>query len=193
MKYTLLLLTLCSMTTLSAQNELPLREIPPAPADYRAGNVLARMVEGLGYRYYWATEGLREEDLAYKPSPDARTTDETLNHILGLSATIMRNTLEMEVDRMDYEALSFAEKRKMTLENLARTSEALRGKKKKHIGKLQIVFGRGENVRTFPYWNMINGPIADAIYHTGQVVSFRRASGNPINPHVRVFTGKTQE
>ena len=44
---------------------------------------------------------------------------------------------------------------------------------------------------TFPFWNMINGPISDAIWHSGQVVANRRASGNPINPKVNVFIGKT--
>jgi hypothetical protein len=42
------------------------------------------------------------------------------------------------------------------------------------------------------YWateGLINGPITDAIYHTGQVVSFRRTSGNPIPKGVNVFLG----
>ena len=42
------------------------------------------MVDGLGFRYFWATEGLTEKDLAYRPSEGARTTMETLEHISGL-------------------------------------------------------------------------------------------------------------
>ena len=54
---------------------------------------------------------------------------------------------------------------------------------------LNIIFERGGKQTKFPVWNLINGPIADAIYHTGQVVSFRRTSGNPIPKGVNVFLG----
>ncbi|MBL4904447.1 MAG: hypothetical protein JKZ00_00090, partial [Flavobacteriaceae bacterium] len=53
-------------------------EIPPAPKEYTAGTVASRMVDGLGFRYYWATEGLTEKDLAFRPNSEARTTLETI-------------------------------------------------------------------------------------------------------------------
>ena len=68
-------------------------EIPPYPTSYTAANVAARMVDGLGFRYYWATEGLTETDLSYKPSQEARTTLETLEHILGLT-TVLNNAVK---------------------------------------------------------------------------------------------------
>jgi hypothetical protein len=40
---------------------------------------------------------------------------------------------------------------------------------------------------------MINGPIADALWHAGQVVTLRRVSGNPINPKVSVFNGRLRD
>ena len=70
---------------LMGQSDLPLREIPEAPKEYTSEAVAARLIEGLGFRYYWATEGLRPEDLVYKPSDEARTCDETLDHIYGLA------------------------------------------------------------------------------------------------------------
>jgi hypothetical protein len=42
----------------------------------------------------------------------------------------------------------------------------------------------------FPFWNAINGPLSDAIWHTGQIASNRRASGNPFNSKAQVFLGK---
>ena len=45
----------------------------------------------------------------------------------------------------------------------------------------------------FPFWNIINGPISDALWHCGQVVMLRRASGNPFNSKVNVFSGKLRE
>jgi hypothetical protein len=44
---------------------------------------------------------------------------------------------------------------------------------------------------SFPFWNQINGPISDALWHCGQVVMNRRASGNPLQKGVNVFIGKT--
>ena len=67
-----------SMTSQEANNELPYYQIPDYPESYTAGTVAARMVDGLGFRYYWATEGLNEEDLAFKPNDEARASSETI-------------------------------------------------------------------------------------------------------------------
>jgi hypothetical protein len=40
-----------------------------------------------------------------------------------------------------------------------------------------------------PFWHMINGPIADALTHVGQINSFRRLAGNP-TPRAGLFTGE---
>lgn len=160
--------------------ELPYHQIPDYPEVYTAENVAARMIDGLGYRYYWATLGLKEEDLNYQPSEDSRTSSETIDHIYGLSRFIL-STPRSESD----EELTFEEKRKRTLENFQLASNLLKEGKEDNMDDYVP--------DDFPYWNLINGPIADAIYHTGQVVAFRRASGNPIHPGVRMFTGKTKE
>jgi hypothetical protein len=43
-----------------------------------------------------------------------------------------------------------------------------------------------------PFWHIINGPIADALTHVGQINSFRRLAGNP-TPKVNVFIGLPPE
>ena len=63
-------------------------EIPEYPEVYTANTTSARMVDGLGFRYYWATEGLRAEDLQHKASESGRTSFETITHIYGLSKFI---------------------------------------------------------------------------------------------------------
>ncbi len=171
------------------REDLPYRQIPDYPDSYTPETVAARMVDGLGYRYYWATESLRVEDLAYRPSEDSRTTGETIDHIYGLSRTIV-NAPQSKVNSRANEDLTFEEKRKRTLENFEKTSKLL---KEGDIEDFKIIFQREGNTVEFPFWNMINGPIEDAIYHTGQVVAYRRASGNPIHPGVSVFSGKTVE
>ena len=83
-------------STMNAQEdrELPFAKIPDAPETFNAGGVVSRMVDGLGFRYYWATEGLRPEDLEYRPSEEARTAEETLDHVLGLSEIILNSALQ---------------------------------------------------------------------------------------------------
>ena len=83
--------------------------------------------------------------------------------------------------------------RSTTLNNLKEASDTLKALNKSDLSELKVIFKRGERTAEYPYWNMLNGPIADAIWHAGQVVSNRRASGNPINPKVSVFSGKNRE
>ena len=172
----------------------PYHQIPEAPDNYNNVNVVARMIDGLGYRYYWATKDLREEDLAYQISPDSRDAAHTLDHLYGLSETIVNATTNTPNLRPSKENnWTFEEKRAKTLENFKAASDELRASKRKDLKKMKVIFQRGEKKSEFPFWNMLNGPIADAIYHTGQIVSYRRASGNPINPKVNVFIGKNRE
>ena len=178
-------------------HQLPYQQIPDAPAEYTNVNVVARMIDGLGYRYYWATEGLRAEDLAFKPSDDARTAAQTLEHLHSLSETILNATnatpnIRPRPARPDT-TYSFEDERRWTLENLKQASENLRNSSPDAMEDMKIIFKRGEKQSEFPFWNMLNGPIADAIYHTGQIVSFRRSSGNPLNPNVNVFIGKNRQ
>ncbi|MEM7373099.1 MAG: hypothetical protein AAF587_31035 [Bacteroidota bacterium] len=186
---------LTPMTAQTEQNEdLPYEQIPDYPEDYTSGNILSRFIDGLGYRYYWATEGLRSEDLAYKPSEEARTARQTLEHLYGLCETIMNAPQrKANVRPVDWSKMSFEELRKGTLLNLQTASELCAGKTEREVSEFVMIFQRGENATEFPYWNMINGPISDALWHVGQIVSFRRASGNPLHPGVSVLRGKTRK
>ncbi len=170
------------------KSELPYAEIPEAPEGYTPGGVVSRMIDGLGFRFYWATEGLRPEDLAYKPSEEARTTEETIDHILGLSYVVLNSALR-EVNAPREEApMTFDQKRARVLKNLQAASEILRAAE--DLGDYPVVFKGKESDVEYPFWNQINGPISDALWHCGQIVSFRRASGNPFNSKVSVFSGK---
>lgn len=186
--------TLAGQNTPKTVIELPYREIPAYPDSFTAENVAARMIDGLGFRYYWATEGLRPEDLAFRPSPEARTSEETIDHILGLSSIIVNAVKQQPNVRSGEETspLNFEIKRKQTLENLKTASDILKGAGAS-LAEYPIVFENGGKRSEFPFWNMLNGPIADALWHVGQVVSFRRSSGNPFNSKVSVFSGKVRE
>lgn len=179
------------MNSQQTNEELPYREIPEPPKEYTAGTVLARMVDGLGFRYYWASEGLTQKDLGFKPSEEARTSSETIDHILGLSTTILNSAIDTPNEGNDFSSMSFAEKRALTLTNLKTAAEIFRSSE--DISEFTIVFKRAQGSSEYPIWNHINGPIADAIWHCGQLVSFRRSSGNPFNSKASMFQGKLRE
>lgn len=172
-------------------DSLPYYEIPEAPKKYTPETVVARMIDGLGFRYYWATEGLRPEDLSFRPGKEARSSDETLDHILDLS-TIIIHVLRNEVNdfsKWDTTKLAFDGKRRKTLETLKAASDLLKSGKIK-LENCKVIFKNASKTNEYPFWNNINGPIEDAVWHAGQVVSFRRSSGNPYNANADVFFGK---
>ncbi len=188
MKPFLILLVLITTGNSFAQNkELPYYEIPEYSETYTAGTVAARMVDGLGFRFYWATEGLTEKDLEFKPNEEVRTTGETVDHIYNLTMVILNSILNLPNNKVELAEMSFEDKRKQTLLNLKQAADTLR--ESEDISQYKIIFGDNE----IPFWNNINGPIADAIWHSGQIASFRRSSGNPINPNINHFTGTVKD
>lgn len=190
-KLLLLFISMCMIHITNAQsNELPYYEIPEYPSEYNEGTVVARMIDGLGFRYYWATEGLRDEDLAFEPSEDGRTTGETVDHILGLTNVVLNSALKRVNESLDTEGKSFKEKRAMTLNMLKQAADIFRATD--DLSQFKIVFKNENGTNEFPFWHQINGPIADALWHCGQVITHRRSSGNPYNSKASVFTGKVR-
>ena len=195
MKKPIFVIALFFTLILNAQKmDVPYHQIPNYPEDYTAGNVLGRMIDGLGYRYHWATKDLTAGDLAYKPSEKGRSVLETLQHIYGMSEMILESPKgEPSIRPKDFTKYTFNELRLKTLQNLKAASDLVKGKQSKAIAEYEVIFQRSEKQTKFPYWNMINGMLSDCIYHTGQIVMMRRSNGNPQDPNVNVFLGKTRE
>lgn len=189
----LVIFLVCFNLTMAQNSDLPYRQIPDYPDSYTAANVAARMIDGLGFRYYWATEGLRPEDLAFRPNDEARTSEETIDHILGLSNMILSAVTKQPNSGIKIDELSFEQKRRMTLKMLEEVSTILKGSTDEQMADYKIIFQRSSGTSEMPCWNLINGPIADALWHCGQVVSFRRSSGNPFNDKVSVLSGRVRE
>lgn len=169
---------------------LPYGQIPESTSEYTSATVMARMIDGLGFRYRWATEGLTDTDLNYQADSTLRTSFETLEHVFSLSQTILngvQNTANIRSgDKSEY---TWEVMREKTLINIKTASKILWSNPEMDLNDIKIIFQRGEKTSEYPMWNLINGPIADAIWHCGQVVSYRRSSGNPIDPRVNVFRG----
>lgn len=187
------LIVICLITSVCAlgqtkEGPLPFETIPDYPEKYSAGTVAARMIDGLGFRFYWATEGLRPQDLEFRPGEEMRSIGETVDHIYSMSVLIL-NTVKQTQIKPESEA-AFDEKRAQTLLNLKTVRDILIGSSDEEFSTYVARFGK--NVE-FPFWNMVNGPIADMLWHCGQVVSFRRSAGNPFNSQISVFTGRMRD
>lgn len=175
-------------------NEIPFKTIPEAASSYEAGNLIVRMIEGAGYRYYWATEMLTENDLAFKPSDSGKSTWETLEHLYGLSKMIVNTASNKATIRTEANTpKEWLKLRSETLFHLEVAANIFKEKSPEELNAFNVIFERGGEQSIFPLWNLINGPISDFIYHTGQIVSFRRTNKNPIPRGVNVFMGRTKE
>jgi hypothetical protein len=176
---------------MNSQENLPFYEISNYPESYSEAEIVGRIIDGLGFRYYWATEGLTEEDLNFRLPNDSRSSIETIVHIYDLSNMILNTALNSPVEKKSIEGMEFKEIREKTLFNLKEASDIF--KKTKNFDDYSIVFLRNSKKVEYPFWNQLNGPIEDAVWHCGQIVAFRRASGNPISKKISVFTGKVRE
>jgi hypothetical protein len=189
------LLFYLSLQTLYAQHSMQhedfFKALEAYPSDYSSGNIVTRWMDGIGYRYYWATEGLRTEDFEYTPSASARTTLETMEHIHGLAA-MLADTAEGKVNLRPLTNVpkTASELRSQTLLLLFHARQAFANRTASDLEKMKLKMNRNGNEMEFPLWHLFNGPGADALYHIGQLVSFRRSSGNPMHPKVNVFMGK---
>ena len=184
-----ILLGLYHLNIMSQTSEY-FKDISKYPTEINNGNIISRMLNGLGHRYYWATAKLKENDLIYRPSKDAYSTKETMVHIFTLSKTVYNTTLSKINERPDIDIPGDYESiRNETLQFLEKASKNFSNLNGEELDEMKIKFNRGGTIKSFPIWNLLNGPIADAIYHTGQIVSFRRTTGNPIDSSVNVFMG----
>jgi hypothetical protein len=193
--HVLLFLIVIASPLLAQDKSLPYYEIQSQPETFTAGAVASRLVDGLGFRYYWATEGLRPEDLSFRPSKEARTSEETLAHIYGLSKIVVNSTTKTVnlSDGENEKILPFEEMRRRTLENLKKASDILRVSTDQQMNEYKLLFKRDGKINEFPFWNQINGPLSDCLWHVGQVVTFRRSSGNPFTDKVSVFSGMVRK
>jgi hypothetical protein len=189
MKTIVFILLATTVNALAQGSKVPFAEIQPSAENYTAGTVASRFIDGLGFRFYWATEDLRTEDLVFKPGPESRSTLETITHIYEMSVMIRNATTETINEPGQSPALPFNEMREVTLANFKIASDILRKSADKDLSRYTLKFKQGDRLVEYPFWNHINGPIEDCLWHTGQIVSYRRLSGNPFSEKVNILSG----
>ena len=58
----------------------------------------------------------------------------------------------------------------------------------KEVEEVKIYRRRNDTI--YPIWYLINGPISDVLTHIGQIASWRRIAGNPVE-RVSPFSGES--
>ena len=166
--------------------ELPFEYISKTPNDLTATNTLLRMVEGLAFRYRWATENLSEENIKFKPHPTSMSVEEVNAHIFDLVDSTNR---VFGGEKQNKDSLnSFQKLRIKSLNILADLSERLKEMSDEDLSEIEK-----NTSRKLPFWYWINGPLADALTHVGQITSWRRIAGNPQLKGINVFIGTSDK
>ncbi|MBO6516920.1 MAG: DinB family protein [Bacteroidia bacterium] len=169
--------------------ELPYYSIPDEPQHINSASTIARFVDGLGFRYRWATEGLTENEIQFRPVESSMNMLEVVHHIYNIVHWVNRSF--GGDTKYDKSLSSFEELRKTTLELLEELSQRLKQTPDSTIGTIRIPRRGTEPSPSF--WFALNGPIADALTHVGQITSWRRMAGNPQPKGVDVFNGKKHD
>ncbi|MBN1292486.1 MAG: hypothetical protein JXB48_11660 [Candidatus Latescibacteria bacterium] len=157
--------------------EMPYHTIPDPPDTITGLTVLIRLIDGLGFRFRWATEGLRGEDCRFKPDPRCMSIKELIEHIWGLVNWIRLSITGIKQSRP--EEVHFV--RKSILDMIVELRRIFLSMSEDDLNEIRI--------HDHSFWHIINGPLSDALTHVGQINILRRLSGNP-TPDVNVFTGK---
>ena len=166
--------------------ELPFKDISQTPFELTATNTLLRIVEGLAFRYRWATQNLSEENIKFRPHPTSMNIEEVNNHIFDLVDSTYR---VFGGEKQNKESLnSFQKMREANLFLLQKLVTLL-----KEMKDSELVEMEKNTSRKLPFWYWINGPLADALTHVGQITSWRRIAGNPQLKGVNVFIGTSDK
>ena len=166
--------------------ELPFEDISKTPIELTATNTLLRLVEGLAFRYRWATENLSEENIKFRPHPTSMSIEELNSHIFDLVDSTFR---VFGGEKQNKESLnSFPQIRMKSLLVLENLSEKLKKMSDEDLSEIEKITSR-----KLPFWYWINGPLADALTHVGQITSWRRIADNPQLKGVNVFIGTSDK
>ena len=172
---------------------LPYETIPSAPEAVDGPGVLARFVDGMGFRYRWATEGLTSEALTFRAAEDTMTLGEVLAHMCVLvrwTEGSVRSSLAGENAGFYMEFVDVPEAwddlRADTLLGLVELRTLLAGADPGLLAAATITGHPKHGPQ--PFWCVLNGPLADFLNHVGQVASWRRMAGNPV-PSADLFRG----
>lgn len=166
-------------------SESSFQSLPPTPSNLSAGAILSRFVVAIGFRYQVATKDLTQNEIQFRPVEGSMNMLELLDHIYkvltwGYKAFDKNVTLESPANTYD----DYREKTLQVCESFKARLEEMNDEE---IAQTEVYLKRIDT--TFSFWYLINGPISDVLTHIGQINSWRRMAGNPVD-RISPFTGE---
>lgn len=144
--------------------QLPYSEIPKYPRKSTTGIVMAKLIDELGYKYYWVTDSLLNDELKYTFN-SSNLPRVLLKSVHQISESIVNCTSEAEIKQgKKIEEFSFADYRINTLLNLK--------------GASNNIIENGE-ASLFLNWDLFIKSIASSDAYCDQIIQFRENNGNP--------------
>lgn len=160
------------------------KNLPATPELTGSPQILKRLVDGLAFRYYLATKDLSLSETEFRPISSSMSIDEVNQHIFHL---VRMTCKSMDLDiKVVVDLNSFEEVTKSTLGKLEILSKGLNDMTEQQLIEKKVYLKRLD--KHFSFWYLINGFIADALTHVGQINSWRRMAGNPVS-RISPFTG----
>lgn len=148
-------------------NEVDYRNLPVPPEEISAANTVCRLIDGLAFRFYWVTENLDPDIYRYKPCEDCRSISQLLSHIWDLLNWVHTDLKGAGVGKpADDEGF-----RAGILDLCERLKKEFLNLKNENLAQLRFMGS--------PFWILLNGAIADALTHVGQIGTVRRIAGSP--------------
>ena len=133
---------------------------------------LRHFVATLAYRGTNILQDMSPTTATFRPHQDVRTPVEILNHVNGVLTYAHSFFVEYDSTRpelADWET------------EVARFSEILK--------RLDDSLSAGDSLSGVGEMQLLQGPLADAMLHLGQIGIFRRMAGSPVAPENYVFAG----
>jgi len=160
------------------------QSLPPTPSNVNAGAVISRFVDAIGFRYQLATKDLTQNEIEFRPVDGSMNMLELLDHIYKVLAwgykAFDKNA------KLDFPEKTYEGYRQGTLEVCEAFKNRLLEITNEEIEQTEVYLKRIDT--TFSFWYLINGPISDVLTHIGQINSWRRIAGNPVD-RISPFTG----
>lgn len=166
-------------------HDSPFQTLPTTPKTISSGAILSRFIIAIGFRYQLATKNLTKHEINFRPVDGSMNMLELLDHIykvLSWGYQAFDKNAKIEFPEKTYEGY-----RKGTLEICEAFNNRVLSMSDEEIQQTEVYLKRMDT--TFSFWYLINGPIADVLTHIGQINSWRRIAGNPVD-RISPFTGE---
>ena len=155
------------------------------PDKMSAANVLVRLIDGMAFRYKCSLAELDNSYLEFRPVEGSMNLKELMEHVHKLSVWLYQTVIDNKFSEKPVEGLH--DLKNQTLKLLKDIRDKLENMDDVELANMKVHNPWGDE--NISIWLLINGPLADILTHTGQILSWRRIAGSPV-PEANTFRGK---